>query len=832
ECHKPQTRKAFKSTEYVNVDVKDFSLCSLFHLLFALQDARTNVKSIMAKFNSNPAEEVHNRQVKIGGQPSLVTKAAFEKFTQLENAGLPVKPSSFNKPAPLKPPLGTKPSLHNTSDKDPKPPPLKNSPVASKVAALAQAVSKDAIERPGFPKPLGPKPTERLKLEPKPLFPKPSENRLPGSSTPLKNETKPLGLRPSLKPESQESEAKPVFPKVKEKISASQENELKPLFSKPPLREKPGLHPGLKNEEEFDKNVNLIRAPSGSGGLKPKVNSFRTPKEAEEKSNSGMDSTTGPFPPLKHVVNTQSNLSPVLQKSLAQQNEEGSSSVTKNISRFNQEDSGSMSGATSAKFSLKAVTTGPWANNSEKEENDKNVPKRKTLPPLFKLGPPPQKPSRPPTVDLEKFQKNNGESSNKFLSSGLPPPLPPSISATQTTAPQPPAPIPPPPPPPPPGSHPSAQAPPVLPPRNIKPRPQENEENYDDAEFVSGGTVNADEFQNSEGETYEDINDMRKKNLASLPCLKLLDIPNLSRDSVHRLIGLVSPIEVIHQARACTDFKGGKNDLSFKQGDKIEIIRITDNPEGKWLGRTRGACRYPMFCVLDGYIKTTMVEIDYDSLRRKPRPSINIQPRQQDSDQEVYDDVGDQDSISSFFLSRFQVGFPPPPSHDIYDGVEDEDDVPTRGPSAKQTEKDSGDSDVYDDVEPTDLPPPPKEISSGINMKLSNFGKPRSDERDSQKIKKMEKEEKEFRKKFKFEGDIHVLYSTTISRAPSQKKRGSKDLQVRPGESVDVIKNVDDTRVLCRNEDGKYGYVRRSCIVNEDDEIYDDIADGCIYDND
>ncbi|XP_042306138.1 FYN-binding protein 1 isoform X2 [Sceloporus undulatus] len=830
----------------------------------------------MAKFNNNPAEEVHNRQVKIGGQPSLVTKTAFEKFTQLENAGIPVKPSSFNKPAPLKPSLGTKPSLHNTSDKDAKPPPLKNSPVTSKVAALAQAVSKEANERPGFPKPLGPKPTERLQQEPKPLFPKPSENRLPGSSMPLKNDTKPPGLRPGLKLESQESEVKPLFPKVKEKISASQENELKPLFPKPPLREKPGLHPGLKNGEESNKNVNLIRAPSGSVGIKPKVSSFRMPKEAEEKSISGTDSTTGPFPPLKHVVSTLSNLSPVHQKPLPQQNEEGQMSVTKNISRFNQEDSGSMSGATSAKFvsSVKGATTGPWANNTEKEEKDKNLPKRNVLPPLFKIGPPPQKPSRPPTVDLEKFQKNNGESSNKFPSSGLPPP---SSSATQTAAPQPPAPAPALPPPP--GSHPSAQAPPVLPPRNIKPRPQENEENYDDAEFVSGGSVNADESQNSEGETYEDINDMRptarederkkekEERKKSGQEKKEQKEKEKKEQDIRKKFKLMGPIEVIHQARACTDFKGGKNDLSFKQGDKIEIIRITDNPEGKWLGRTRGSY---------GYIKTTMVEIDYDSLKRKPRPSINIQPRQQDSDQEVYDDVGDQDSISSGAQSTTGMGFPPPPSPDIYDGVEDDDDVPTRsvsqdedktdswilkilkgkdyqkksmrettpkvcvtednrsppGPSAKQTGKDSGDSDVYDDVEPTDFPPPPKEMSSGINMKLPNFGKPRSDERDSQKFKKMEKEEKEFRKKFKFEGDICILYSTTISRAPSPKKRGSRDLQVRPGESVDVIKNVDDTRVLCRNEEGKYGYVRRSCIVNEDDEIYDDIADGCIYDND
>lgn len=55
-----------------------------------------------------------------------------------------------------------------------------------------------------------------------------------------------------------------------------------------------------------------------------------------------------------------------------------------------------------------------------------------------------------------------------------------------------------------------------------------------------------------------------------------------------------------------------------------------------------------MIFVLDGYIKTTMVVIDYDTLKRKPRPPVHVQPKHPDSDQEVYDDVGDHDSISRY----------------------------------------------------------------------------------------------------------------------------------------------------------------------------------------
>lgn len=61
---------------------------------------------------------------------------------------------------------------------------------------------------------------------------------------------------------------------------------------------------------------------------------------------------------------------------------------------------------------------------------------------------------------------------------------------------------------------------------------------------------------------------------------------------------LTGPIQVLHQARACVDSKGGKNELTVKQGDQIEIIRLTDNPEGKWLGRIKGCCKFCFFIVL------------------------------------------------------------------------------------------------------------------------------------------------------------------------------------------------------------------------------------------
>uniref|UniRef100_A0A670JRJ0 FYN binding protein 1 n=1 Tax=Podarcis muralis TaxID=64176 RepID=A0A670JRJ0_PODMU len=741
----------------------------------------------MAKFSNNPAGEVDSRQGRAAGQPSLVARTAFEKFNNLENAAAPPRPSNIHKSPSFKPPLGTKPSVPDTSDKDPKPPHLKSNAVASKVAALAQAANRETNEKPGFPRPLGPKPTDGLKAESKPLFPKPPDNRLPGSTAP-KNELRPPGLpRSNFKPEPQGNETKPVSQMAagfKEKIiAASQENDPKPPFLKPALGKKPGLHP-VPNEEAPKKYPSLNPTSPSPLGLKPKPNSFLMAKDVEGKRDNGVDSTASPFPgvALRHVAD-KSSLSPALPKSYGQpSNEEARPSVAKNIFKVSQEDSGSTSGAPKFTGLPRATTTGPWDNNSEKEEKDKNLPRRKAIPPPVKLGLAPQKPSRPPTVNLEKFRKYT-EESELFIPYLLLVLYPTQQQPFSTW---------------------------LL----IWPSFKRSERGERDVcpllflelsinHFLFHRPTSRDEERKKEKEERKKSEKEQKEK-------------EKKEQDIRKKFKLVGPIEVIHQARACTDFKGGKNDLTFKQGDKIEIIRITDNPEGKWLGRSRGSY---------GYIKTTMVEIDYDSLKRKPRPSVNIQLRQPDSDQEVYDDVGEQDSVSRYVK---RDGFPPPPpSDDIYDGIEGDDDAQTRSAPHGEDKSDSWPRGLLKNLlKGKDFPKRSiREAATKINVTEDNGGssivkslsiaRAKSDDRDSQKLKKMEKEEKEFRKKFKYEGDIRVLYTTTISRAPSAKKRGSKDLQVKPGDSVEVIKNVDDTKVLCRNEEGKCKYqnIRTTCFV-------------------
>ncbi|KAK7810649.1 hypothetical protein U0070_012775, partial [Myodes glareolus] len=100
-------------------------------------------------------------------------------------------------------------------------------------------------------------------------------------------------------------------------------------------------------------------------------------------------------------------------------------------------------------------------------------------------------------------------------------------------------------------------------------------------------------------------------------------------------------------------------------------------------------CRLPgpFSLLVDGYIKTTAVEIDYDSLKRKKNTLNAVPSRLVEDDQEVYDDVAEQDAPNSHGQSGSGGMFPPPPDDDIYDGIDEED--ANDGPMLQGEEKTS-----------------------------------------------------------------------------------------------------------------------------------------------
>ncbi|CAH6787343.1 Fyb [Phodopus roborovskii] len=741
----------------------------------------------MAKFNTgtNPTEEVsiNSRPFKVAGQnaPSGI-QARKNLFDNQGNASPPAGPSNTPKFGTTKPPLAAKPTYEDKSDKDPKPPFLKPSGVNQRFGTQPTSASRDPEVKAGFLKPVSPKPTSLTKEDPKPAFLRPSGNKQHNLNQ--ESDLKTPGPKPGATPPVPENDLKPGFSKVagaKSKfMPATQDADSKPRFPRHTFGQKPSLSTEDSQEEEStSKNVAVQKGSPMPLGAKGKGGPFKPAREDTEDKDNGTSSSPFAGVILKPAA---SRGSPGLSRNSEEKKEERKTDATKNIflSKMNQEEP-----ARFPKAPSKLTVGTPWGQSQEKDKGDKNsaAPKQKPLPPLSVLGPPPPKPSRPPNVDLTRFRKADTANSENTI----------------------------------------------------------NEESQDSVTHSDGPGI-LEEDQESEGETYEDIESTRERDKKrEKEEKKRLELERKEQkekekkeQELKKKFKLTGPIQVIHHAKACCDVKGGKNELSFKQGEDIEIIRITDNPEGKWLGRTaRGSY---------GYIKTTAVEIDYDSLKRKQNTLNAVPSRLVEDDQEVYDDVAEQDAPNSHSQSGSGGMFPPPPDDDIYDGIEEEgaddgsmlqveektntwswgilkmlkgkddrkksirekskvsDSDNNEGSSfpSPPKELDAGEE-VYDDVDASDFPAPPAEMSQGINV-----GKAKTEEKDPKKLKKQEKEEKDLRKKFKYDGEIRVLYSTKVASSITSKKWGARDLQIKPGESLEVIQNTDDTKVLCRNEEGKF----------------------------
>ncbi|XP_029004799.1 FYN-binding protein 1 [Betta splendens] len=131
---------------------------------------------------------------------------------------------------------------------------------------------------------------------------------------------------------------------------------------------------------------------------------------------------------------------------------------------------------------------------------------------------------------------------------------------------------------------------------------------------------------------------------------------------------LEGEVEVIHTAKVRHDWSGGgKLDLSVQQGQSVEILRVKNNPGGKWLARSLNG-NY-------GYISNTCVDIDYEAVKRKV-----LQSR----------------------LKMDRSPLPPPPP-----------DPPQLMMDSNNRDSMLQDDDEYDDVQPINecFPPPPPDIS-------------------------------------------------------------------------------------------------------------------------
>ncbi|XP_026562947.1 FYN-binding protein 2 isoform X2 [Pseudonaja textilis] len=75
-----------------------------------------------------------------------------------------------------------------------------------------------------------------------------------------------------------------------------------------------------------------------------------------------------------------------------------------------------------------------------------------------------------------------------------------------------------------------------------------------------------------------------------------------------------------------------------------------------------------------------------------------------------------------------------------------------------------------------------------------------------EKNNKMTKEEQSFRERFMYNKEITVI-NTAVAHCSNTPIRGNLDLRILPGEQLEVIDITEGNQLICRNSEGKYGYV-------------------------
>ncbi|XP_037665426.1 FYN-binding protein 2 [Choloepus didactylus] len=282
--------------------------------------------------------------------------------------------------------------------------------------------------------------------------------------------------------------------------------------------------------------------------------------------------------------------------------------------------------------------------------------------------------------------------------------------------------------------------------------------------------------------------------------------------------------------------------LLGKQEAETAVIQTKACPEGSKLTRySQGHCGYvealqaTKETLVQGASKqssTTEIYDDVENLRRERPKSDYYNSFASDSEEnseEMYDDVYKTKSnysktdldgketlkrLRQFFkketyrfkmkkdkskehLSAFSISLPNIEFRS--QGVMIYDDVDT-------SERESKEDDKLKTWRPKFLMPKENREKKGVEesegLSLRNFFRIKKQNLEK---KKLEKEEKLFRKRFEYDKQITVI--NTAVACSSNSRKGIFDLPITPGEELEVIDVTEENLVICRNSEGKYGYV-------------------------
>ncbi|XP_078264106.1 FYN-binding protein 1 isoform X2 [Rhinoraja longicauda] len=426
---------------------------------------------------------------------------------------------------------------------------------------------------------------------------------------------------------------------------------------------------------------------------------------------------------------------------------------------------------------------------------------RQELPPIEVLGPPPAKPPRPFRVDLSTLQNINMASWCQLESSE----------------------------------------------KNDTPSSPRTRPEKDDILRTESDAQEADDENMRHHKETEQEKELPGRKMEEKQMDQIKECENKKRrKELQKKFNLTGSELPIHKVQMHEHLKGGKLNLKVKAGEMVEIIRMVDCPAGKWLAKSQDG-NY-------GYIQIDAVKMNIAEIKEVS----NRMPKSMQMTEEIYDDVGLTDMTEEEY------------STELFDSIEETsniyDDVLSNvmtspidsSPQIHLADKESLHEEVYDDVEvgtsdvnsalestlsTTDFDSDKSSLYEDVNnirelndseldfstensftvdVKMPRAkvrgifkGKKKdpSEEKETKVNKKKMLNEQEFRENFNYTKEIFVENVAVVEKNVVQEQKGPLYLRIKSREKLDVIDIGEENLIICRNKEGKYGYVHISHLI-------------------
>ncbi|KAM8939316.1 FYN-binding protein 1-like [Pelodytes ibericus] len=417
--------------------------------------------------------------------------------------------------------------------------------------------------------------------------------------------------------------------------------------------------------------------------------------------------------------------------------------------------------------------------NQSAVESCKIIPKVKLLPSKAILGPKPLKPARPPFVDLEKFMESNDSNPYVIMRSNpaclrlsaSQPNLSPSPSIWESTEEE------------------EGVYENVLLSCSVKkkkctslqnfviPETSAQDEIYDEVEFIAERRKPP---LNSISSTETNILITDWRNDTNLKKMEKLEMEFRKRFQFHGEIKVISRMMVDPNAPIQ---KAGNKDLPYTRGEIVDVIQLT-NAEKILCRNFEGRFGYiPRKSVLK------LEKAKFDNLTQAVKIGSSSSGSGSKGTESKHTHGNIYHSPYDVLLSHMY--------NEIYDDTELISSLFPAVPSKPRFQH--------------------SYVTRMFQRNTSQLRKKSTQENQGKenvkKIKNLEKEMKELKKKFKIEGDIKVLTRMMVVPSAGNKRGGGKELPISKGEILEVIQFTNQEKILCRNSDGKYGYVKRRYVL-------------------